>query len=70
MFEQMRKCLDDFEETVKKGVVTKEDEDKVLYFHLRFAETMLKECPDVDKIGRFIVVEKGLFDDVKFTFGR
>ena len=72
MFDKMRKCLDDFEAALKKNEseLTREDEENLCYFHLRFAEAMLKECPEVDKVGRFIVVEKGLLDDVKIRFGK
>ena len=71
MFDKMRKCLDDFENTLKKdeAKLTKEEEDSLIYFHLDFAKAMLSECPDVDKVGRIIVVEHGLFDDIKFKFG-
>ena len=70
MFEKMRKCLDDFEAALRKNEkeLTREDDDNLRYFHLRLAEAMLKECPEVDKVGRFIVVEKGLFDDMKIRF--
>lgn len=74
MFDKMRKCLDDFEKTIKKGFVAltredaREDEDSIKYFYLNFANAMLHECPDVDKVGRVIVVEHGLFDDIEFKF--
>ena len=72
MFEKMRKCMDDFEAAIRKNEneLTKEEEDNLIYFHLNFAKAMLSECPEVDKVGRFIVVEKGLFDDVKIRFGK
>lgn len=70
MFEKMRKCLDEFEELVKKDTFTREEGNKLDYFYLNFAKAMLSECPDADKIGRVIVVEKGLFDDIKFKFGK
>lgn len=71
MFDKMRKCLDDYEATTKKNdnEWTKEDEYNVIYFYLNFAKAMLFECPDVDKVGRVIVVDKGLFEDIKFKFG-
>ena len=72
MFEKMRKCLNDFEETLKKDEtkLTKEEEDSLIYFYLDFAKAMLSECPEVDKVGRIIVVDKGLFDDMKIRFGK
>lgn len=72
MFDKMRKCLDDFEAAFKKNEneLTREERENIWYFHLHLAEAMLKECPEVDKVGRFIVVEKGLFDDMKIRFGK
>ena len=70
MFDKMRKCLDDFEETIKKGVLTEEEEDYIAYFYLHFAKAMLSECPNVSKVGRVITIEHGLFDDVKIKFGK
>lgn len=70
MFDKMRKCLDDFENIVKNRdvVLTRTEEDIMKYFYLNFANAMLHECPDVEKVGRVIVVEHGLFDDIKFKF--
>ncbi len=70
MFDKMRKCLDDFEETIKKNELTRDEDESLIYFYLNFAKAMLYECPDVDKIGRIIVVEHGLFDDIKIKFGK
>ena len=70
MFEKMRKCLDEFEELAKKPTMTREEENELVYFYLNFAKAMLSECPDADKVGRVIVVEHGLFDDIKFKFGK
>lgn len=67
MFNRMRKCLDDFENAVKRGCsFTREEVDSMKYFYINFANAMLHECPDVEKVGRVIVVEHGLFDDIKF----
>jgi len=70
MFNRMRKCLDDFETNVKKIVLTEEEADYIDYFYLNFAKAMLQECPEVSKVARVIVVEHGLFDDVKIKFGK
>lgn len=70
MFDKMRKCLDNFEETVKKNELTKEDENNIHYFYLDFAKAMLSECIDVDKVARAILVEYGLFEDINVKFGK
>lgn len=70
MFEKMRKCLDNFEQVVEKNELTKDESEDIIYFYLNFAKAMLSECPDVDKVGRVIVIEHGLFDDVKIRFGK
>ena len=70
MFEKMRKCLDDFEETVKENELTRDEEESLIYFYLNFAKAMLSECPDASKVARVIMVEHGLFDDIKIKFGK
>ena len=72
MFKKMRKCLDDFESNFNKSelTMTKEEESDMWYFYLNFAKAMLLECPDVEKVARIILVEKGLFDDIKIKFGK
>lgn len=70
MFEKMRKFLDDFENVVKRDVITKDEEEDIVFFYLNFAKAMLSECPDVHKIARVIMVEHGLFDDIKVKFGK
>lgn len=70
MFEKMRKCLDDFEETVKKNELTRDEDESLIYFYLNFAKAMLSECPDANKVARVIMVEHGLFDDIKIKFGK
>ena len=68
MFERMRKCLDNFEEIVKKNNLTRDEENALLYFYIDFAKAMLVECPDVDKVAKVISVEHGMFDDIKIKF--
>ena len=70
MFDKMRKCLDDFENVIKDDIAefTTQGKDIIDYFYLNFANAMLHECPYVDKVGRVIVVEHGLFDDIEFKF--
>ena len=70
MFDKMRKCLDDFEATVKKNELIKEEESNIRYFYLDFAKAMLSECIDVDKVARAILVEYGLFEDINVKFGK
>lgn len=67
MFKRMRKCLDDFEKFAY-GDFTREADEYVRCFYLDLAKAMLLECPDVEKVARVILVEYGLFDDVKLRF--
>lgn len=70
MFDKMRKCMNDFETALNKSdnEQTREDKENIWYFYLHFAEAMLEDCPEVDKVGRVIVVDRGLFDDIKIRF--
>lgn len=72
MFEKMRKCLDTFEENFQKNdkEMTKENRENMWYFYLDFAKAMLIDFPEVEKVARIILVEKGLFDDVKIKFSK
>lgn len=72
MFDKMRKCLDDFEASFKKNdnEMTKEERENMWYFYLDFARAMLIDFPEVEKVARIILVEKGLFDDVKIKFSK
>ena len=63
MFENLRKCLDDFEKAFEKcckDVNTYEDSNIVEYFELHLAEELMKNryC-DCNKIARFIMAERG-----------
>jgi hypothetical protein len=68
MFDKMRKCLNDFEASFNKSELTKEEEADMCLFYLNFAKAMLLECPEVEKVAKNILVEKGLFNDMKIRF--
>ena len=70
MFENVRKCLDDLENSVKKIHWTKEDEDMEKYFNLHLAEALMKDYKDSEKVARVILAEKGLFEEIGFRFER
>ena len=60
MFENIRKCLDEYEEIVNKvnkgEQPSKEDEAVAMYFNLHLAEALMKECGnDGIKIARIIL---------------
>ena len=72
MFEGIRKCLDDFENTLNKyqnepyPIPTDEEERILLYFNLHLAEELMKEgYVGSDKVAKIIMVTKGLRDEVK-----
>lgn len=69
MFENIRKCLDEFEETINKANVnwnsiTKEDEDILNYFNLNLAKALMKDW-ESEKIAKIILAAKGLSNDIK-----
>ena len=68
MFNKMRKCLDDFETAAKSLEFSREYDEHMRCFYLDFAKAMLLECPDAEKVARVILVEYGLFDDIKLRF--
>lgn len=68
IFNKMRKCLDGFEAAVNSKEFTREYDECMRCFYLDLAKAMLLECPDVEKVARVILVEYGLFDDVKLRF--
>ena len=70
MFENVRKCLDEFENTVHKINYTTEDENVIMYFNLHLAEALMKDFSDSERVARIILAEKGLFEKVQFEFKR
>ena len=70
MFENVRKCLDELENTVKKINYTKEDEDIMAYFNLHLAEALMKDYQESERVARVILAEKGLFEKIQFEFKR
>lgn len=70
MFENVRKCLDELENTVKKIHYTEEDENIMKYFNLHLAEALMKDYPESERVARIILAEKGLFEKIGFRFER
>lgn len=68
MFKNVRKCLDDLENTAKKTNWTKEDEDTERYFSLHLAEALMKDYGDSEKVARVILAEKGLFENIRVVW--
>ena len=62
VFENIRKCLDEFEETINKAntgldSITKEDEDILNYFNLNLAKALMKDW-ESEKIAKIILAAK------------
>lgn len=65
MFENIRKCLEEFEETINKAnPSTKEDKDIICYFDLHLAKALIKDW-DAEKVAKIILAAKGLSNEVK-----
>ena len=70
MFENVRKCLDEFENTVKRFNYTEEEDNILMYFNIHLAEALMKDCRESEKVARIILAEKGLFEKAQFEFKR
>lgn len=73
LFKYIRKCLDDFENTVDKldkhEKITKEEEDAIWYSDLRLAEALMKNWSGAERVAMIILAEKGIPEkfEVKFN---
>lgn len=69
MFKEIRKVLDDFEETAKRcsdtGFYSKEDENVLNYFDMNMSKALMQECYNAEKIAKIILAAKGLSNEVK-----
>lgn len=71
MFKNIIGCLDEFTKTIngenaKNGWFNEEEEDIVDYFELHLAKALMKErYIDAEKVAKFILVAKGLSNEVK-----
>ena len=74
MFENIRKCLDEYEKTIDKIYVisdaTTEDFETIEYFDMDFAKAIMKDMnngkfKDDEKIAKIILASKGLSNEIK-----
>ena len=71
MFENIRKCLDDFEKSVELfnelSETTTEDKDNVEYFNINFSKAIMKDLyyKDTESIAKIILAAQGLSNEVK-----
>ena len=71
MFENIRKCLDDFEEICNKAnedkfILNTKDNDIFEFFHVNFAKAVMKDFYyDSEKIAKIILAAKGASDVIK-----
>lgn len=72
MFENIRKCLDDYEKSIEDFYTdydyTTEDKDIIDYFEMNFAKAIMKDLEiykNDEKIAKIILAAKGLSNEVK-----
>lgn len=68
MFENIRKCLDEYEYTmnnVRFDEITKEEEDIICYFDLHISKALMTDLCDHEKIAKIILASKGLSNQIK-----
>ena len=68
MFENIRNNLDEFERIctkARKESLTGEEKEFLDYFEMTFAESMMKEIWNPDKIAKIILANKDMLDDIK-----
>lgn len=71
-FENIRKVLDDFENTIIKldsgEPTTREDEATIWYSNLRLAEALLRDWSNPDKLAALILTEHNLLEKMEVKF--
>lgn len=71
-FENIRKVLDDFENTaIKVGngeSTTREDEATIFYSNLRLAEALLRDWTNPDKLATLILTEHNVLEKMEVKF--
>ena len=74
MFENIRKCLDEYEKSLNLynngefQKVKEQDEDNIEYFDMNFAKAIMKDLEHYkhdDKVAKIILASKGLSNEVK-----
>ena len=69
MFENIRKCLDEYEDTMNNArfdEITKDEENIILYFDLHISQALMTDlCDNSEKVAKIILAAKGLSNEVK-----
>jgi hypothetical protein len=76
MFENIKKCLDEYKQTqinvnsrnLFEHDITEEEWDVLQYFDLHFAKAIMKDLEydnDAEKVAKIILAAKGLSNEVK-----
>lgn len=68
MFESIRKCLDELEESLdlasrNDNLFSRKNKDAIEYFELHLAKALMEEC-DSEKVAKIILAAKGLSNEV------
>ena len=66
MFDNIRKCLADFENVIKKGFLDDEELKIVDYFEFNLVQALIKDGDiDDEKVAKFIFAIKNLSNEIK-----
>lgn len=72
MFKNIRRCLDEFENTSNKvdegRAITREEEDAVWYMNLRLAEALLRDWCGAERVAAMILTENAMLESMKVKF--
>ena len=72
MFKNIRRCLDEFENTTKKidegRTITREEEDAVWYMNLRLAEALLRDWCGAERVATMILTENAMLEKIEVKF--
>ena len=66
MFDNIRRCLDDFENVIKRGFLDDEELKIVDYFEFNLVQALIKDGDnDDEKVAKFIFAIKNLSNEIK-----
>lgn len=72
MFENIKKCLDEFSSVLSGedailGQLNEQEKDIIEYFDFNLAKALIKEdYINAEKVAKFILVAKGLSGEIRF----
>lgn len=70
MFENIRKCLDDYEQLINTAKsanreLTEEEKDFAFYFNMNFSKAIMQDYYESDIVAKIILADKNMLGDIK-----